>query len=218
MNNGSAPQTTMSSTTIATRSMPIVSCTSIACAMATFVPTPSVEVASSRSSSMRNSPANPPRPPTTSGRVEVSRDLISSTARSPAAMSTPAPAYVAEPSRLTDGPVSRATQGVLGTDAGSAGRNSLDLRCGSRPRDALEHVLAEQFRGGQVNRVLAVEAGPAELVGLDRRRGRELLEGDVGEGVRTDRGADFVSGQTVGDQLGERGEVDAVEARPLHRR
>src|SRR3954466_11577454 len=165
MNSGSAPQTTMSSTTIATRSMPIVSCTSMACAMAIFVPTPSVEVASSRpagsdAASMRNSPAKPPRPPTTSGRVDVSRDLISSTARSPAAMSTPAPAYVAEPSRLTDGPVSRATQGVLGTDAGSAGRNSLDLRCGSCPGDALEHVLAEQFRGGQVNGVLAVEAGP----------------------------------------------------------
>ena len=40
-----------------------------------------------------NSPANPPRPPSTSGRpVRLTAAFISSTARSPAAMSTPAPA------------------------------------------------------------------------------------------------------------------------------
>src|SRR4051794_11083601 len=172
MNSGSAPQTTMSSTTIATRSMPMVSCTSIACAIATFVPTPSVDVASNRSSSIRNNPANPPRPPTTSGRVDVSRDLISSTARSPAAMSTPAAAYVAEPSRLTDGPGSWTTEGVLGTDARSARRHPFDLRCCGGAGDAFKHVLAEQLRGRQVDGVLAVEAGAAELVGLDGRRGR----------------------------------------------
>jgi hypothetical protein len=47
MKSGFAPTTTMSSTTMPTRSWPIVSCLSIACAIATFVPTPSVEVASS---------------------------------------------------------------------------------------------------------------------------------------------------------------------------
>jgi hypothetical protein len=47
MNNGLAPITTMSSTTMPTRSNPMVSCLSIACAIATLVPTPSVDVASS---------------------------------------------------------------------------------------------------------------------------------------------------------------------------
>src|SRR5579875_4015973 len=142
MNSGSAPQTTMSSTTIATRSMPMVSWRSIACAIATLVPTPSVEVASSRSGAIRNKPANPPSPPCTSGRVERSRPLINSTAASPASMSTPAAAYVADPSKegpsdltralnnlsepsrgipvVTFGQVagSRAVEGVGGTDAG----------------------------------------------------------------------------------------------------
>src|SRR5665648_1232719 len=45
MNSGSAPTTTMSSTTMATRSNPIVWWMSIACAIATLVPTPSVDVA-----------------------------------------------------------------------------------------------------------------------------------------------------------------------------
>src|SRR3954469_15458159 len=218
MNNGSAPHTTMSSTTIAPRSMPMGSCWSIACALAPFLPTRSVEVASRRSSSMRNKPAKPPRPPTTSGRVDVRRDLISSTARSPAAMSTPAPAYVAEPSRLTGEPTSWSTQGVLGTDAGSARRNSFHLRRGGRARDALEHVLAEQLRRGQVDRVFPVEAGAAQLVAGDGRRRSELLERDVTERVGSDRRADLGGGQAVGEELGERGEVDAVEARPLHRR
>ena len=66
--------------------------------MATFVPTPSVEVASSgRGNAFRNdtskSPANPPTPPRTSGPwVFDTADFISSTARSPAAVSTPASA------------------------------------------------------------------------------------------------------------------------------
>ena len=96
MNSGSAPLTTMSSTTIPTRSCPIVSCTSIACATATFVPTPSVDVASTgcripRSADASNIPAKPPSPPSTSGRVARATDsFISSTARSPAWTSTPA--------------------------------------------------------------------------------------------------------------------------------
>ena len=41
---------------------------------------------------------------------------------------------------------------------------------------------------------------------------------DVAQRVGVDRGADAVDVQAVGDQLGPAGEVDAVEARPLHRR
>ncbi len=64
--------------------------------MTTLVPTPSVEVASSgrrRPASLdaSNKPANPPIPPTTSGRVVLATEArMSSTARSPASMSTPA--------------------------------------------------------------------------------------------------------------------------------
>ncbi len=69
-----------------------------ACAIAILVPTPSVLAASSgrrhRPGSNANSPANPPIPPTTSGRrVRATAERISSTARSPASMSTPAWAY-----------------------------------------------------------------------------------------------------------------------------
>ncbi len=98
MNNGSAPLTTMSSTTMPTRSKPIVSWTSMAWAMATFVPTPSVDVASTGrvmrdSAEASNIPAKPPRPPSTSGRCARATDaFISSTARSPASTSTPAAA------------------------------------------------------------------------------------------------------------------------------
>ena len=66
--------------------------------MATLVPTPSVEVASSGrryalSALASNSPAKPPMPPTTSGREALATQaFISSTARSPASMSTPAAA------------------------------------------------------------------------------------------------------------------------------
>ena len=73
-----------------------MSCLSIAWAIATLVPTPSVLVASSgrayeRSAEASNSPANPPTPPRTSGPcVRRTADFISSTARSPAAVSTPA--------------------------------------------------------------------------------------------------------------------------------
>ncbi len=56
-----------------TRSKPIVSWMSICCAIATLVPTPSVEVASSGwvyfvSAVASKSPAKPPSPPIISGR------------------------------------------------------------------------------------------------------------------------------------------------------
>jgi hypothetical protein len=78
----------------------MVWCTPSFCASATFVPTPSVEVASSglrkRVSALASkSPAKPPSPPSTSGREALATHcFISSTARSPASMSTPAEAYV----------------------------------------------------------------------------------------------------------------------------
>ena len=76
----------------------MVSWTSMACAIATLVPTPSVEVASSGrsylvSAEASKSPAKPPRPPITSGRVARATDpFISSMARSAASIETPAAA------------------------------------------------------------------------------------------------------------------------------
>jgi hypothetical protein len=63
-----------------------------------LVPTPSVEVASNGlvivlNALMSNNPANPPKSPTTSLRVDLAIALrIKSTARSPASVSTPAAA------------------------------------------------------------------------------------------------------------------------------
>ena len=76
----------------------MVSCRSMACATATLVPTPSVDVARTgrripASAEASNIPANPPSPPSTSGRVARRTDaFISSTALSPASTSTPADA------------------------------------------------------------------------------------------------------------------------------
>jgi hypothetical protein len=79
---------------MATRSIPTVSCRSSCRARAIFVPTPSVDDASRGLRyfvvSSANSPAKPPRPPTTSGRLVFSTAArMSVTARSPASMSTP---------------------------------------------------------------------------------------------------------------------------------
>ena len=79
--------------------MPTVSWRSSCRASAIFVPTPSVDDASSGfryfAVSSANSPAKPPRPPTTSGRLVFSTAArMSVTARSPASMSTPDAAYV----------------------------------------------------------------------------------------------------------------------------
>ena len=70
-------------------------------AISVFVPTPSVEVARSGcfisfNAEASKSPANPPMPPMTSGRDARAIDaFISSTARSPASISTPESLYVA---------------------------------------------------------------------------------------------------------------------------
>ncbi|MDI2021826.1 hypothetical protein PJL18_02354 [Paenarthrobacter nicotinovorans] len=76
----------------------MVSWMSMACAMATLVPTPSVDVASSgflKVSSLETSyrPAKPPTPPITDELwVALTASFMSSTARSPASTSTPAEA------------------------------------------------------------------------------------------------------------------------------
>ena len=78
--------------------MPIVSCRSSACAIASLVPTPSVELASTGLRVLGEVEAGTARRNrrgrrSVSGRsVRLTAAFISSTARSPAAMSTPAAA------------------------------------------------------------------------------------------------------------------------------
>src|SRR3954463_1219922 len=151
MNSGSAPHTTRSSTTMPTRSKPIVSWTSIACATATLVPTPSVEVASSGrlyvvSADASKSPATPPMPPIISGRRALSiQTFISSTALSADSIETPASAYASDTGLLR---VVEHGQGLAQRGRGQRG---------------LEQVLAQQALVRERDGVLAGEAGAAEL-------------------------------------------------------
>src|SRR5690242_18026837 len=210
-----------------TRSKPIVWWTSRAWAIATLVPTPSAEVASTGwskdlSAVASKSPAKPPIPPIISGRRAFStQTFISSTALSPASIETPAASYVAPVGCCSvigvlrsgrSGPVER----VRRTAARQGGGEAVDV--GLDRGVELEQVLAEVLGVRQRHRVDAVEAGSAEVRHRDLGGLDELFEGDVPERVRVDGAADLVGGEAVGDQLRAGGEVDAVEARPLHRR
>src|SRR2546421_1413332 len=107
--------------------------------------------------------------------------------------------------------------GGVGVAGGMAGLRSFVV--GVDPAaDALQDVFADEVVARQPDGVVPIEAGPAQP-GL-RLFGRADQSGqrDVAEAVRPDRAADPVGVQPVGDQLGPRGEVDAVEARPLDRR
>src|SRR6476620_947416 len=205
-----------------TRSKPIVWWTSIAWAIATLVPTPSAEVASTGwskdlSAVASKSPAKPPIPPIISGRRALStQTLISSTALSPASIETPAASYVAPVGCCSvigvlrsgrSGPVERVRRTATGQRGGQAVDVGLDRRI------ELEQVLAEVLGVGQRHRVDAVEAGPAEVGHRDLGGLDELLEGDVAEGVGVDGAADLVGGEAVGDQLGAGRGVGAVDAR-----
>ena len=102
----------------------------------------------------------------------------------------------------------------VGTPSASRGSGGVHLEAGQR----LEHVLAELVGVRQLDRVLAGEAGPAEpVLRLVGRRDHAVLA-DVAEAVGADAGAHLLDPEAGGDQLGPAGEVDAVEARPGHRR
>src|SRR3954470_22225714 len=80
----------------------------------------------------------------------------------------------------------------------------------------LQQLLAQQLRVRELHRVLAVEAGAAQVRLGDGGRLDHAVDGDVRQGVGTERGADLVDGHAVGDELGASGEVDTEEAGPLH--
>src|SRR5919107_4470406 len=161
-----------------TRSKPMVSCTPIAWAIATFVPMPSVEVARTgcciaaiRPAS--KSPAKPPIPPITSGRrVLPTHSFIRSTARSPASMSTPAAAYAdcslicgllaptcQKPAVLEHlhlltgrGGASGAAEGVGGADTDGHRLEAVDVGADRRPwGGVLKDVLAQPLAQRQLD-------------------------------------------------------------------
>ena len=187
---------------MATRSMPIVSCRSIGWATATLVPTPSVEVASSgrryRARALAsNRPAKPPSPPTTSGRVARATDaFISSTARSPASMSTPACGVAAHRRSLTGG--SARPRRPRRRPAWPGPRRRREPR-GRAPRaGACPAAPARAAAPGSGRRSRRGRAGPPGT----RGRRDELLERDVRQRVGADGLADLVDREAVRDQLG----------------
>src|ERR1700677_29982 len=86
----------------------------------------------------------------------------------------------------------------------------------------LDDVLTEHGLTGQLDRILAVEAGGAKPRSRLLRSRDHAPQGDVAQGVGPD-GMPYrlehllLVFDGVGDQLGRRREVDTVEARPLHR-
>src|SRR5918999_268976 len=177
--------------------MPIVSRRPAARATSSLVPTPSVAAASRRPSAMRNRPAKPPTPSTTSGRdAPRARSRIRSTARPAASRSTPARRYA----------------WFIASDGSGA---DVAARA-SRLRGVLEQELAGVLRDR--DRVLPVEARPTELSAVLPGRGDHPLEREVAEGIRADVPADLLDRQIRRDELGARRHVDTVEARPPDRR
>src|SRR5215211_737182 len=138
--------------------------------MATLVPTPSVEVANTgwlswASALASNRPAKPPMPPITSGRrLLATHCFISSTARSPASMSTPAAAYADLSASVVALAAIDADKSVgvreLGAGEGicSAHSRSDRLQVGG----VLEDGFAQAFAERQFDRIDAVEASTAK--------------------------------------------------------
>ena len=130
-------------------------------------------------------PAKPPTPPSTCGPcVARTASFISSTALSPASVSTPAAAYVTRALRAAHGwssavappaPATRVSEPVLGR--------------AQRQLVLLEQVLAEPVRRRQLDRVLPGEAGGAQLRRGLLGRGDHALRRDVAERVGAERRA-----------------------------
>src|SRR5512133_600748 len=162
----------------------MVSWRSSACAMATLVPTPSVEAANTGcfrcvSALASNRPAKPPIPPITSGRrVLATHSFISSTALSPASISTPASAYadLSEYSgaiAMLDSDKSAELGTSEGIDSADSRRYGLQV-CG-----VLEDGLPQSLTERQLDRIDAVEAGTAERLLADLSGRNQTVERDI---------------------------------------
>src|SRR4029079_5137282 len=104
---------------------------------------------------------------------------------------------------------SGASEGIGGAESGSDW-----FQVGRLFEDGFTQPLAER----ELNGIDAIKTGSAERLLPYLGRRDQTIKGNVAERVRPDRAADLVGVEPVGDQLGSGGEVDAVEARPLHRR
>ena len=199
--------------------------------MSDFVPTPSVDETRIGSRMPRGSnaksPPNPPMSPTTSGRsVDRTCSLMSSTARSPAPMSTPALAYVSGHHRLArcdrDTRLAVARSPPLTRHVQAAGVERHHVRCahrvtvvdvGSSSRTSFESASADWSCGNR-DRVLARQAGGAERVGRRTRSRDQAVEVEVGERVDADEVADLADRQVGGEQFRTAAGVETVETRP----
>src|ERR1700722_6991860 len=174
----------MSLTHMATRSIPIVSCVPVAKAILSFVPTPSVPLTrtgSSTSEGTRQSPAKPPTSLTTSAiRVIFASGLIRSTSSSPASMSTPASRYVM-PIRHGHSRVgSRSSTGAGPDIPAHLGRDGNLPPLGLREREPAPAASApvSQARAGGVSG----RREPLDLEeAVDEDRGSAVRVGAVGE-------------------------------------
>src|SRR5947208_16257886 len=129
-------------------------------------------------------------PPSPSGRFAfAAHGLSCSTACSPAAMFTPAAAWVAfgacwEVTECSPFAGSRAAQRVLGTVPGRQHRLSI---AGDTLRpEPLEQVLADHVLVRQLDRILPVEARHAQPGAWLLGGGHEVVQGDVAQRVCAD--------------------------------
>src|SRR4051812_41109140 len=139
-------------------------------------------------------PANPPIEPTTSGRcVDSTAERMSSTARSPAATSTPARTY--------------ASRGAEPFEAASAMRREWLFEHELPARGVVRHGLG----------VAPIEAGEAEPLIGQLERAQDALDREIAERIGADELADLLDRARRRDQLGGDLGVDAVEARVVDR-
>src|SRR5918996_516769 len=159
---------------MATRSMPTVSSRRAALAISVLVPTPSVAAARSRPSPSLNSPAKPPMPSTTSGRVALeARSRIRPTTFWAASRSTPACRYL-----LLTGSLLPALQHVLGRRPLRNGGGVLPVEAG--PAEGIGRCTCRLHQCGQ--RQIGEGIGPDELA--------NALDAEVG-------GDQFLAGRHV---------------------
>src|ERR1035437_6229097 len=184
-------------------------------AIAVFVPTPSVELTRTGSrmpGGRAIAEANPPSPPMTSGRrVAATEARISSTARSPASISTPELRYASQaPPCLAPGTAPLRPRPSL-----------MKLASGHGPGLAQRHrlsdgVLQNELVAGRVvrdrDRILPVKTGEAEAVIWQIQPLQHARNREVAERVGTEELADLLDRMGGRDQFCLDLGVDAVEA------
>src|ERR1035437_2247678 len=191
-------------------------------AIAVFVPTPSVELTRTGlriPDGRAIAEANPPSPPMTSGRrVAAIEARISSTARSPASISTPELRYASQaPPCLAPGDAPSLMFPRLCDRLGRAGGTEFAFR------DRLSIcILQNKLVAGRVvrdrDRVLPVQTGEAEAGGRAVEPSQDTRNREVAERVGAEELADLFDRVGGRDQLRLDLGIDAVEAWMVDRR